>query len=125
MSHEELNIDIKTERSGESIIFRLRGALDIATSPTIRAALLEEVTEHRHKVVVDLTQLNFLDSTGLGALIGAQRRALERGGEHLRLVVTEGPISRLLNITGLMEVFAVYPSVETALNGENRVPATL
>ena len=124
MSHEELNIDIKVERSGESIIFRLQGALDIATSPSLRAVLIEEVNEHKHTVVVDLSQLEFIDSTGLGALIGAQRRSLEQGGQ-VCLVVSEGPIMRLLQITGLIAIFGVYPTIEAALNGENRIPAAI
>jgi anti-sigma B factor antagonist len=70
--------------------------------------------------VVDLTQLEFLDSTGLGALIGAHKRAAEHGGS-VRLVAHEGQILRLLRITGLLEVFSVYPSVEAALGDDARL----
>jgi anti-sigma B factor antagonist len=61
-----------------------------------------------------------LDSTGLGALIGAHRRAAENGGS-VRLVVQEGQILRLLRITGLLDVFAVYPSVDAALADDARL----
>ena len=91
----------------------------------MRAALLEETGEgQKHDVIVDLTGLEFLDSTGLGALIGAQRRALENDSE-VRLVVSEGPIARLLNITGLVRVFGVYPSLEAALAGRDKIVAPL
>lgn len=95
-------------------VFELSGGLDIATSPTVRAALLEASQRGDHRLIVDLSNVDFLDSTGLGALIGAQRRAKEFGGD-VRLVVGEGQIARLLRITGLLKVFGVYPTLEDAL----------
>jgi anti-sigma B factor antagonist len=123
MPHDELSIDLKSEKRGAALLFKLRGSLDLATSPTVRAAL-SDAQETKKDVVVDLTQLEFLDSTGLGALIGAHRRAAEHGGS-LRLIVNDGPISRLLTITGLIRVLAVYHSVDDALNDQARVTVTL
>lgn len=124
MSHEELTVDIKTEHNGDAVVYRLKGSLDVATSPSVRAALLEAANAGKHEIVVDLTKLQFLDSTGLGALIGAHRRACEHGG-RVRLIISDGPISRLLNITGLMRIFAVYATLEDALNDQARLVATL
>ena len=124
MSQDELSIDLKTEDGGELLIFKLRGSLDLATSPTVRAALTDATEKGKRDLVVDLTQLEFLDSTGLGALIGAHRRATEHGGS-LRLIVSEGPIARLLTITGLIRVFAVYHSLEDARNDQSRVTANI
>lgn len=124
MTHDELNIDLKTENDGETLTFKLRGSLDIATAPTVRAALSEATQAGGHHLIVDLTQLEFLDSTGLGVLIGAHRRAAEHGGSF-RLIVSEGPISRLLNITGLVSVFAVYHSIEDARRERARFNAAL
>jgi anti-sigma B factor antagonist len=124
MTHDELSIDLKTENGGETLVFKLRGSLDLATAPTVRAALAEATEKGGHHLIVDLTQVEFLDSTGLGVLIGAHRRAAERGGSF-RLVVSEAPISRLLNITGLIAVFAVYHSLEDAYAERDRVTASL
>jgi anti-sigma B factor antagonist len=124
MSHEELTVDIRAEHNGEALVFRLKGSLDLATSPSVRAALVEAADEGKHDIIVDLSQLEFIDSTGLGALIGAHRRALEHGG-RVRLIVNDGPIQRLLNITGLMRIFAVYSSLEHALKDQERLVATL
>ena len=124
MSHEALSVEIKSEHGGDAIVYRLGGSLDMATSPSLRAALIEAADEGKHDILVDLSQLEFLDSTGLGALIGAHRRALEHGG-HVRLVVGEGQIQRLLMITGLMRVFSVYASMEAALNDRDRLVASL
>jgi len=124
MTHDELSIDLKSERKGETLVFALRGSLDLATSPTVKAALSDAIERGESKLIVDLRQLEFLDSTGLSVLIGAHRRAAERAGS-LRLIVSEGQILRLLTITGLIAVFAVYRSMEDATNDRNRVTAAL
>jgi anti-sigma B factor antagonist len=124
MTHDELSIDLKTEDGGGTLVFRLRGSLDLATAPTVRAALSEATEKGNQELIVDLTQLEFLDSTGLGVLIGAHRRVAEHGGS-LRLIVKDGPISRLLNITGLIAVFKVYHSVDDARRDRDRVSARL
>ena len=124
MTHDELSIDLRTEEGSGALVFKLRGSLDLATAPTVRAALNEAAEQGSHDLIVDLTELEFLDSTGLGVLIGAHRRAAERGGSF-RLIVSHGPISRLLNITGLISVFAVYRSIENARTDRARVTATV
>jgi anti-sigma B factor antagonist len=124
MSHDALSVEIKSEHDGDAIVYRLSGSLDLATAPSLRAALIEAADEGKHDIIVDLSHLEFLDSTGLGALIGAHRRALENGG-RVRLIVGEGPIQRLLTITGLMRTFAVYGSLDAALNDRDRLTATI
>jgi anti-sigma B factor antagonist len=116
--HEDLSIHLHVH--GGMNVFELTGSLDIATSPTVRAALVEASERGDHKLIVDLTKVDFLDSTGLGALIGAQRRAKEFDGD-LRLVAKEGQILRLLRITGLMKIFAVYSTLDDAVTDGSRV----
>jgi len=120
MSHDELSITISTKDEGTTVVFTLVGSLDIATSPSVRAALLQESSEGKRDAIVDLTRVEFLDSTGLGALIGAHKRALDNGTD-VRLVVSEGPIARLLSITGLTKIFAIYPTLKAALAGTDKV----
>lgn len=124
MPHEPLSVEIKPEHGGDAIVYRCAGSLDFETAPSLRAALLEAADEGKHDIVVDLTNLEFLDSSGLGALIGAHKRALEHKG-RLRLIISTGTIARLLTITGLMDVLAVYPSIEAALEDRDRLVATL
>ncbi len=118
LHHEDLSIHVRV--SGGMHVFELIGSLDIATAPTVRAALLEASERGDHRLIVDLTKLEFLDSTGLGALIGGQRRAKEFDGD-VRLVASEGQILRLLRITGLLNVFSVYPTLDAALRDAERV----
>jgi anti-sigma B factor antagonist len=116
MAQDLISIDVQAAPDGTQI-FALHGSLDIATSPTVRAALLEAADRGQHQMVIDLTHLDFLDSTGLGALIGAHKRAKDVGG-CVRLVVQEGQILRLLRITGLLGVFPVYSTLEEGLAGK-------
>ncbi len=116
--HEDLSIHVHVVDDVQ--VFELTGSLDIATSPTVRAALTSASERESHRLIVDLIGVEFLDSTGLGALIGAQRRAKEFGGE-VRLVAKEGQILRLLRITGLLKVFAVYPTLDAAVADGERV----
>ena len=120
MTNDTLGIDVTTSDDGNVTLFALHGSLDLATSPSLRAALLEAADHDKHEIVVDLSGLNFLDSTGLGALIGAQKRAGEHDGS-VRLVAQEGQILRLLRITGLLEVFHVYPNIDAALADDARL----
>jgi anti-sigma B factor antagonist len=117
-NHEDLKLHMHVVDGIQ--VFELSGSLDIATSPTVRASLLEASARGDHRLIVDLTNVDFLDSTGLGALIGAQRRAKEFNGE-VRLVVKEGQIVRLLRITGLLKIFAVYNTLNDAVNDGARV----
>jgi anti-sigma B factor antagonist len=116
--HEDLSIHVHVV--DDTQVFELVGSLDIATSPTVRAALTSASERGNHRLIVDLTKVDFLDSTGLGALIGGQRRAKEFDGE-VRLVAKEGQILRLLRITGLLKVFSVYPTLDEAVVDGQRV----
>lgn len=124
MAHEALSVDIKPEHDGDAIVYRLKGSLDFETAPSLRAALMEAADEGKHDIVVELAHLEFLDSSGLGALIGAHKRALEHEG-RVRLIISPGPIERLLTITGLMNVLAVYPSIDAALEDRDRLVPSL
>jgi len=122
MASDDLSIDLQVEPGGNVAVFALRGSLDLATSPSLRSALLEAADNGQIQIIVDLTAIEFIDSTGLGSLIGAHRRAQEHGGS-VRLVVHEGPISRLFNITGLVRVFGMYATLEDALRAAQSVVA--
>jgi anti-anti-sigma factor len=124
VAQEPLSVEIKSEHDGNAIVYSLRGSLDFETAPSLRAAMLEAADEGKHDIVVDLSHLEFLDSSGLGALIGAHKRALENAG-RLRVIISAGPIARLLTITGLMDVLAVYPSIEAALEDRDRLIPSL
>jgi anti-sigma B factor antagonist len=90
------------------------GELDVASAPTLRERLIDLVSGGSHMLVLDLEGLDFLDSTGLGAIISALKRARTNGGD-LRLVCTQSRIRRLFEITALDKAFPLFPSLDDAI----------
>lgn len=84
-------------------------------APALRDGLTE-LLQDGTSVVVDLTEVGFLDSTGLGALVAARTTAAERGAS-LPLVCTHQRILKLFTITGLDGVFRIYDTVDAAIAG--------
>ncbi len=104
---------IDSEEHGDATLVVVRGDLDIATAPQLRETLAEVLRERRH-VVVDLERLDFIDSVGIGILLGGLRRARSQRGA-LALVCTSRTVLRPFEITGLDRVFAIHDRREPAL----------
>lgn len=94
----------------------LRGELDAHDAPRLRTLFAEALAEAPPgtRIVLDLGQVSFLDSTALGSIIGLLRRVRERDGE-LRVVLPCGTAVRIFEITGLDAILASYPSRAAAL----------
>jgi anti-sigma B factor antagonist len=108
----EMALDLdETEHDGHAVVV-VRGEVDLATSPQLRETLAVLV-ERSRSVVVDLDQVGFIDSTGIGVLVGGVKRARSHGGD-LSLVCTQRRILKVLEITGLTQVFSVFESVDAA-----------
>jgi anti-sigma B factor antagonist len=103
-----------SERHGVSVL-AVRGEVDVATSPQLHERLEAMAQEGTTMAVVDLTEVSFVDSTALGVLVTGAKRLREGGGD-LRLVVTEPHIAKVFTITGLDEVFTIYPTAGAALS---------
>jgi anti-sigma B factor antagonist len=95
-------------------VLGVRGEIDVATSPEMRDHLVRLLEPQPELVIVDLTEVTFIDSTGLGVLVEAIRGARAGGGD-LRLVVTQPHIIKLFELTGLDEVFRVVSSTKEAV----------
>jgi len=95
-------------------VLTLRGSLDIDTAPSLKANLSRLVERPSPRIVVDLAGLDFCDSMGVGVLVSAHGRALERGG-WVRLAAPSGFLRRLLDTLGLTEYLSLHPDVKTAL----------
>lgn len=92
------------------------GEVDVATAPELKERLTGLVNNGRAKLVLDLSGVDFLDSTGLGMIVSALKRARTHGGD-LRIVCTESRITRLFEITGLDKALTVLPTVDSAVAG--------
>jgi anti-sigma B factor antagonist len=110
---EDRRIDATTH------VVAVTGEVDLFTGPEFKQRVIAPIAAGSELVVVDLTGTTFIDSSSLGALIGAQRRIKSRGGRVVVACDVEA-ILKTFRITGLDSVFTLAPSVEAALEG----PAT-
>ena len=101
-----------TDDSGWHLL-PLEGALDVSAAARLREQFADAVTEGHNHLVVDLSAVTFMDSTGLGVLVGGLKRVRMHDGA-LRLTGAGRDVLRLLRITGLDKVLPVYDSVEAA-----------
>ncbi|HEV3280811.1 MAG TPA: STAS domain-containing protein [Acidimicrobiales bacterium] len=106
--------EISEDVSDRACVVTVAGEVDVASAPTLRSRLEAAIDRGTPLVVVDLLSVTFIDSTGLGVLIGASKRVDNSGGT-MHLVVTEPRILKLFEITGLMDLFSIVPSVEQAV----------
>lgn len=104
---------MESKARGDWIVVTVTGEVDVYTAPKLKDELVGLIEEGKNQIVVDLEGVEFMDSSGLGVLVGALRRLKEREGT-LALVCTKGPVLRILSITGLNKVFPVHQSVDEA-----------
>ena len=102
----------RTSRDGVELVL-VEGEVDIATAARLISVLNSSVAEAIRAVVVDLTQVGFMDSTGLALLINASRRLrLRRKG--FAVVCPPGPLRRVFEITDMIDTLRVCPDQESA-----------
>lgn len=101
------------ERRVGAVVIHLVGELDLYNAPEVRAALLELCSEQPERLVVDLEQVDFVDSTALGVLIEARTKLGNRGSFLLAAPGLE--THRALTISGLDRHLSVHESVDAAL----------
>jgi anti-sigma B factor antagonist len=95
---------------------RVAGEVDVATAPKLREQLLAAISQHGPKVVLDLTEVGFLDSTGLGVIVGVLKRARTLGGD-LRLVCPSPHLRRVFEITALDRTMPLSDTVDDVFAG--------
>ena len=95
-------------------VIDVQGEIDMYTAPRLRELLIDLVSKGSYQLVVNLDEVGFLDSTGLGVLVGGLRRVRAHDGS-LDLVCTREPILKIFRITGLTEVFGIYETVDQAI----------
>lgn len=109
-------IDIEVSDQDQYKVLRPEGDLDVYTVGSLRDALGSIVETDSPKVVVDLDSVPFMDSSGLGALMGGVRRLREAGGD-LAISCTREQHLKLFTITGFGEGVSIAPTVEEAAKG--------
>ena len=110
----DLGLDV-SERGGATIV-AARGELDMATAPRLRDLVIARLTAGDTSIVLDLSEVEFLDSTGLGTLVAILKRARSLDA-RLALVVTRPRIMKVFELTALTTAFAIHDHLDAALAG--------
>lgn len=98
---------------GDVPVVEATGEIDLTTTMSLDAALVQALSENPPTVVLDLGGVSFLDSSGLATLVATHKATRQKGGE-LRLVNPSDRVDAVLRVSGLDRVFPVYSSVEAA-----------
>jgi anti-sigma B factor antagonist len=106
-------------RQGGMAVARVTGRLDFASAPDAKGQFAGAIAAGQRKLIVDLSKVEFVDSAGLGSLIGAMRAARQASGD-LRIANPNDQVTMLLSLTSLDQVLRVHPTVEEAIVGFSR-----
>ena len=115
----QMDLGLDVTQHGPCSVIAVFGEVDVASVPRLREQLHSLVAEGRNRIVVDLDGVGFLDSTGLGVLVGALKRTRAHGGS-LGLVCNQPQIRKVFEVTRLTRVFDLYPTVGEAVEGAPR-----
>ncbi len=108
-----MELGITTDRDGDVCSMTLVGEVDVYTAPRLKEELISAVQSGCSNVIVNMEEVGFIDSSGLGVLVSALRRARERDGV-VRIVCTRDNILKIFRITGLDKVFPIFADAEEA-----------
>ncbi|AWB90875.1 STAS domain-containing protein [Aeromicrobium chenweiae] len=107
-----MSLTISDRSAGDFHVVELAGDIDIESARELRAHIVERISDSSSRVVVDLTDVAFMDSSGLGALVGGWQMTREDG--EFRIAGASPVVQRVLSITGMEQVFQLYPTVADA-----------
>lgn len=114
-----MEVSVTSRRVGDRTVVQVAGEIDVYTAPALREELAAQQEVGPVHLVVDLTDVPFMDSTGLGVLVGALKRARTTGGD-LRLVIDQEKVLKVFRITALTQVFQIHETLDEALAAEQR-----
>ncbi|HUZ28299.1 MAG TPA: STAS domain-containing protein [Solirubrobacteraceae bacterium] len=111
------NFNVAVHGEDRAVVIEVSGELDLASSPALEHELEQRVDSGPGTVVVDLRQLEFMDSTGLSVLVRAHQRAIE---SDRTFAIVKGPpqVQRLLDLTGVAERLNIVDSPEELLGSD-------
>jgi anti-sigma B factor antagonist len=110
------NFEEDDSSDGDLAVLVMGGELDYEVSPQMRARLVGAIKAGRRRLVLDLSDVTFIDSTAIGVIAGAVERLDEAGGGSLAVVCTHEKVLQILEITGLDSVITLYRSRDEAVS---------
>ena len=109
-----MDIRLRTHRVDGATVVEVGGDVELHSAQQLRDELLHAGEGEHPCVVVDLSRVSFIDSTGLGVLVGAFKRVRERGS--LSVVCPQRSVRRVFEITGLLQIFPFHLNLSEAVN---------
>ena len=110
-----MDLTLTTRDAGGKTIVAVGGEIDVYTAPKLREQLIDLVSSGNYHLVVDMESVDFLDSTGLGVLVGGLKKVRAHDGS-LQLVCNQDRLLKIFRITGLAKVFTIHDSEAAALD---------
>jgi anti-anti-sigma factor len=107
---------VDVHRNGRASVIAVTGELDLASSPMFEAELARVIESDAEQLILDLRELEFMDSSGLGTLVRAHQRA-EETGKQFGLVKGPQQVQRLLTLTGVEDRLTLADTPEELLSG--------
>lgn len=101
-------------------VLDVKGEIDVYTAPQFKEAVNKMVDSGQKHLLIDMSGVRYMDSSGFGTLLSAMKRLKPNGGT-INLINVSGPIDRILKITRLNQVFATYNSLDEAIRATGEV----
>ena len=113
MGGDILNLTVENHKN--NLIVQLKGELDHHTTESSRQKIDQKYTDHGIKnMVLDLRGLTFMDSSGIGLIMGRYKKCIEKGGK-IAIVSGNKNVDKILKMSGLLKIIQSYPSIESAI----------
>ena len=109
-----MDLSVSTHEAGDVTVVAISGEIDVYTAPKLRDTLTELVGSGAYRLIIDMDQVEFLDSTGLGVLVGGLKKVRAHDGS-MDIVCSQERLLKIFTITGLSKVFSIHDSQESAL----------
>ena len=108
-------LSIEARAMGDRTVLTVRGELDLYTAPALRDRVLAVAAEGQRRLVIDLSGVPFMDSSGLGVIVACLKRLRESGGDLALVTAPGSPPSKLLSLTGLDRAIPTSSTPDEAL----------
>ena len=110
------DLKIETRDVNGSPVLDLIGEVDSYNAPKLRERMVALIDEGNANIVINMSRVDYIDSTGLGTLVSGLKRASEKNGS-IRIICPNEQIYKVFNITGLVKVFSIFDNEQAALAG--------
>ncbi len=109
-----MDLSLDTRQAGDQTIVEVGGEIDVYTAPKLRDKITELVGDGHYDLIIDMEKVDFLDSTGLGVLVGGLKKVRAHNGS-IELICNQERLLKIFRITGLAKVFTIHGTQEEAL----------